>query len=288
MNQFLAVDLGGTKTATAIVDENGRVVCRQKAAASRAVEQTVEQIAAAAAGFDVKAAGIIVPGIYNSADGSAWAPNLWGWEPVPLRDTLAQRLGLPAAIGSDRTGYVAGEQWLGAARGLRDVVFVAVGTGIGVGILSGGRVIEGAHGIAGAAGWMALDPRWKAGYERSGCWETEAAGPAVARRGGEESAEAVVAAARLGSERALGALRETADWLGMGIANLISLLNPEMVVLGGGLMQAGDLLLPRIRETATRWAQPIAMQKTAIRLTELGEDAGLFGAARLAILSGGH
>jgi len=288
MNRFLAVDLGGTKTATAIVGEDGQMVCRQKMSAARTFDQTVEQIAAAASGAGVKAAGIIVPGIYNSADGSAWAPNLWGWEPVPLRGALARRLALPAAIGSDRTGYVVGEQWLGAARGLRDVVFVAVGTGIGAGFMSGGRVVEGAHGIAGAAGWMTLDPRWKAEYERSGCWETEAAGPAVARRGGEESAEAVVAAARLGSETALAALRETADWLGMGIANLISLLNPEMVVLGGGLMQAADLLLPRIREAAARWAQPIAMKKTTIRLTELGEDAGLLGAARLAILSEGH
>ncbi len=148
-------------------------------------------------------------------------------------------------------------------------------------------MLEGAHGIAGAAGWMALDSHWKPGYERTGCWEWEAAGPAVARRAGEASAEAVVAAARAGNERALESLRDTADWLGMGIANLVSLLNPEMVVLGGGLMQAGDLLLPRIRESAARWAQPVAMRKTAIELTGLGEDAGLLGAARLAMLSEG-
>ena len=100
-------------------------------------------------------------------------------------------------------------------------------------------------------------------------------GGGAARR--EESAEAVVAAARAGDERALEALRDTADWLGMGIANLISLLNPEMVVLGGGLMQAGDLLLPRIRESAVRWAQPVAMRRTAIELTRVGRGCRAAG-----------
>jgi glucokinase len=167
------------------------------------------------------------------------------------------------------------------------VVFVAVGTGIGVGILSGGRVITGAHGIAGSAGWLALDPHWKDEYARAGCWESESAGPAVAQHAGTATAEAAVAAARGGDERAIAALDNAADFLAMGIANLISLLNPEMVMLGGGLMQAGDLLLGRVREGVKRWAQPIAAAKAKIELTALGEDAGLLGAARLAFLHTG-
>jgi len=288
MRQYLAVDLGGTKTATAVVDEHGGIMVRNKVPAARSVVETVEQIVSAAKDVNVLAAGIIVPGIYTASDGRAWAPNLWGWDPVPLREALVHRLDLPVAIGNDRTGYVVGEQWLGAARGLDDVVFLAVGTGIGAGILSGGRVIEGAHGVAGAVGWMTLDAHWKDEYERTGCWEWEAAGPALARRAGGISPEEVVRLARLGNESALAALRETADWLGRGIANLINLLNPEMVVLGGGLMHAGDLLLPLIRASAGRWAQPLAMQRTVIELTKLGEDAGLLGAARLAMLSRGE
>jgi len=226
---------------------------------------------------------MIVPGIYDSKTGEAWAPNLWGMERVPLRESVEQTLGMAVAIASDRAGCVLGEEWLGAARGLEDVVFVSVGTGIGAGILAGGRVVEGARGIAGAAGWMVLGGPWKEEYRQCGGWEIEAAGPALARRAGRESAEAAVAAARAGDSKAREALDTTADYLALGIAGLITVLNPEMVVLGGGLMQASDLLLERIRANALRWTQPIAAQTTRIERSALGEDAGLLGAARLAM-----
>ena len=150
------------------------------------MSDTVSWIAERTVG--VQAAGIIVPGIYKSETGSAWAPNLWGWDEVPFATDSNADCSCPVVIESDRSGYVLGEQWLGAARGLRDVVFAAIGTGIGVGILAEGRLVRGAHGIAGAAGWTALDPRWKDSYARNGCWETEAAGPSVARRYGAASA----------------------------------------------------------------------------------------------------
>ncbi len=284
---ILAVDLGGTKTAIAAVDEAGAIASRSKEPAERSPAAAVHQISRAAAGFAAAAVGIIVPGIYNQQTGMAWAPNLWGWDEVPLRDLLTARISIPVVIESDRCGYVLGEQWMGAARGLKDVVFVAVGTGIGVGILSGGRVITGAHGIAGAAGWFALDPRWKTEYAQTGCWEAESAGPAVARHSGLPTAEAALAAACGGGELAQAAFNNAADYLAMGIANLISLLNPEMVVLGGGLMRAADLLLDRIRDGVPRWAQPIAAARAKIELTRLGEDAGLLGAAKLALLHTG-
>lgn len=287
MNTVLAVDFGGTKAATAVVDELGGVSSMVKEPAVRSPEAAVRYVRRAAEGTNAAAVGIIVPGIYDRERGMAWAPNLWGWDEVPLRDLVAAQLSIPVVIESDRSGYVLGEQWLGAARGLRDVVFVAVGTGIGIGILAGGRVISGAHGIAGAAGWFALDPRWKEEYAQTGCWEAESAGPSVARHAGMKSAEDVVTAARNGDERARAALDHAADYLAMGIANLISLLDPEMVVLGGGLMRAHDLLLDRIRSGIRRWAQPIAAAKAAIELTTLGEQAGLLGAARLAFLHTG-
>lgn len=286
MSNVLAVDLGGTKTAIALIDGMGRLIQKEKLPAAHTFEATVGQIAAWFSA-DVAAAGIIVPGIYDPRAGTVWAPNLWGTEFLPLRDALEQRLGMRVVIGSDRIGCVLAEQWLGVARGLRDIVFVAVGTGIGVGIVSGGRPIEGAHGIAGAAGWMVVGGPWKREYTATGGWETEAAGPAVARRAGMESAEAVVAAARAGNEAALDALQQAADYLALGIASLISLLDPDMVVLGGGLMQASDLMLERIRSQALRWTQPIAAGVVRIEKTALGEDAGLLGAARLARLETG-
>lgn len=281
MSHVLAVDLGGSKTAIALVNESGEISEKQKIPAASTFDGTIEQITAWQ-GPPAGAVGVILPGIYDSNAGTGWAPNLWGTDFHPIRAALEQSTSLPVAIGSDRAGSVLAEQWLGAARGLRDVVFIAVGTGIGVGIVSHGRIIEGAHGIAGAAGWMVVGNPWNPGYAACGGWETEAAGPAVARRAGMESAEAVVAAARAGDWKAIDVLEQTADYLALGVAALISLLDPEMVVLGGGLMQAGDLMMARIRRQALCWTQPIAAKHVRIEQTSLGEDAGLLGAARLA------
>jgi glucokinase len=191
---------------------------------------------------------------------------------------------VPVAIGSDRTGSALAEQWLGAARGLSDVIFLAIGTGIGAGIIAGGRPLEGAHGIAGAVGWMTIGGRWTEAYHERGGWETEAAGPAIARRAGTSSASDAASAARTGDAKAAGAYRVTAEYLGLGVASLIAAFDPEMVVLGGGVMEAGDLLVDRIRAHALAWTQPVAAARVRIERTTLGEDAGLLGAARLAWL----
>jgi glucokinase len=293
MPSVIAVDLGGTKLTTAVIDQNGRVSGRTRRPAARSgLVDSVRQIMAAiqeslnaSPAADIRAVGIIVPGIFDKRTGEAWAPNLWGHAHVPLLAELHRALEVSITIDSDRAGYVLGEQWLGAARGLDDVVFLAVGTGIGAGIVSGGRLLDGSGGIAGAVGWFAVNPQPREEYGRVGCWEAEAAGPALARRLNASSAEEVVAAARNGDSFALAAVEETARYLGLGIANLVSVLNPEMIVLGGGLMQAGDLFLPAIRRVMTVWAQPVAARQVRIELTQLGEDAGLLGAARLAFNS---
>jgi glucokinase len=309
----IAIDLGGTKTSVAVVDAAGQVLSRAKRASREngralpfeaVVGLVTETAQRAGCGLrDVTAVGVIVPGIYKTATGTAWAPNLWGWDEVPLRDELQARLPVPVSIDSDRSGYVLGEQWLGAARGCTDAVFLAVGTGIGAGIIAGGRLVRGSAGIAGAVGWFAVDPRFRPAFAKVGCLEAEAAGPGLADRvarliaegrpsrlasagGGPVpalTAELVAEAARAGDAVAVEAVHETAEYLAMGVANLISALNPQVVVLGGGLMQAGDLLLEPVRVGARRWAQPLAFDQVRIDPTQLGEDAGLLGAARLAL-----
>jgi glucokinase len=260
--------------------EGGTALSFEALAASAA-----EAVDAAGLGWkDLRAAGLVVPGIYDPATGRAWAPNLWGGDEVPLRQALSPRLPVPLVIDSDRSGCVLGEAWRGAARGATDVVFLAVGTGIGAGILSGGRLVRGHGGIAGAVGWFALDPRWREDYGRVGSFEAEAAGPALARRLGAASAEDVAEAARRGDPAARRAMDETVEWLAMGTANLVSALDPQVVVLGGGLMQAADLFLEPLRRAVRRWAQPIAVSRCRIEPSQLGEDAALFGAARLALL----
>ena len=285
MPTVLAVDLGGTKTAIARVDEEGSLADRRSFPSAPTLTETIDQIVTIVrTSRHVDAIGIIVPGIYAPLTGTAWCPNLWGAEQVPLRKALKDRLDTRVLIDSDRSGYVLGEAWQGAARGLRHVVFVGIGTGIGVGILSDGLVIRGAGGIAGAAGWFALNPEWTESYGIAGCWEAEASGLGVAREANLPDARAVAAAARSGDERALRVLRRAAHFTAMGIANLISVLNPEAVVLGGGLTTgAGDLMLDWIRSEVPRWAQPLAAAQCRIDLTSLGEDAGLFGAAKLAL-----
>ncbi len=287
----IAVDLGGTKLAAAAVDRSGIIHFRQKTPVARAgIVECARQIAGmvdtcAKCVFserNVSAVGLIVPGIYKPDTGDVWAPNLWGQQDVPLRSELERVLPYPLVMDNDRAGYVLGEQWRGAARGFNNVVFLAVGTGIGAGILIDGRPVHGTGGVAGAVGWFRFAGPDHDIYKQVGCWEAEAAGPALARRAGTNSAEEAFQAAGRGDQHALAAIETTAEYLALGVANLISILNPEIVVLGGGLMQQGSRFIDSIRTKALDWSQPVAAQQVRIELTQLCEDAGLLGAAWLA------
>lgn len=285
MSHVLAVDLGGTKTSIALVDDAGNITEKVKLPAAHNFESTVNQILARWDRLEnrpIIGVGIIVPGIYDPATGNTWAPNLWGPEFHPFGQHMRKLFRAPIEIGSDRLSSALAEQWVGVARNCTDVIFVAVGTGIGVGIISNGNPIEGAHGIAGAAGWMLVGSHWNSLYSACGGWETEAAGPALARRAGTATAEEAIQAARAGDALALDAVSQTADYLAMGLASLIAILDPQIVVLGGGVMQASDLMLEQIQRKARDWTQPIAAKRVRIEKTALGEDAGLLGAARLA------
>ncbi|OGD21553.1 MAG: hypothetical protein A2W03_12125 [Candidatus Aminicenantes bacterium RBG_16_63_16] len=306
------MDVGGTKIAGALFTSQGRLTGRVRVPVDKGTAaQPVGQIAgiirgleelAAREGGEIRAIGVCVPGIVFEKTGKVWAPNIPGWDNYPLRGRLAALTKTPVILGSDRDAYVLGEQWRGAARGLRDVVFLAVGTGIGAGILSGGRLCRGSRDIAGAVGWFALDPRFKTEYAAMGCFEAEASGASIGRQAREFlrtgapssmkglirgrleniTAEAVIAAARSGDRLARFILDSAVGYLAMGVANIVSLMNPEMVVLGGGLFQAGDILIRPVKREFKRWAQPIAARQVKIRLSALGENAGLYGAARLA------
>jgi len=295
-----------------LFDGDGNLLSRNKVpldrqggeAAAGQVARVIQELEATALNLkgEVLAAGVCVPGIAYQRSGLVWAPNIPGWDHFPLRERILDQWKLPLLIDSDRSAYVLGEQWRGAARGLKDVVFLAVGTGIGAGILSGGRVVRGFEDIAGAVGWFGLNPAFKKEYAEMGCFEAEASGNSVGRKARQAlqsgvpsemtqiaggtidnvTAETVAAAARTQDPLALKLLEETAAYLAMGVANMVSVLNPEMVVLGGGLFQAGELLLEPVRREFVRWAQPLAARSVRLELSSLGEDAGLYGAGRLA------
>ena len=251
------------------------------------------------------AVGVAVPGIYRAGKGSVWAPNIPGWDDFPLRDELQRALGpaIRVTIDSDRAACILGETWRGAAQGARDAVFVAVGTGIGAGLLVDGRVLRGAGDIAGAIGWLALDRPFRDAYVSCGCFEHHASGAGLAKvaRGlvaadtayaGElrdVSADTITghdifAAYDHGDPIAVRVIDDAIEFWGMAAANLVSLLNPEVVVFGGGVFGPAARFLDRIRAEALRWAQPISARETRFVASTLGGDAGLYGAARLALL----
>jgi glucokinase len=308
----IGIDVGGTKISAALFTPEGEMSSRTKNPIDTSnPEKTLFQIIQIIRDLEsfvekekagVKAIGFAIPGIVYQSTGLVWAPNIPGWEHYPLRDNLQREIAIPITLESDRSAYVLGEQWCGIARGLKNVVFLAVGTGIGAGIIVDGILCRGSEDIAGAVGWFALDPIFREEYAKMGCFEAEASGSAVARKAiqlikeGESSlmfelvsgnlksitAKTVVEAARKSDVLATKVIGSTVKYLSMGIANIVSILNPQMIVLGGGLFQSGDFLLEPVKTEFRKWAQPIAAKNVKIELSALGEDAGLYGAGKLA------
>src|SRR5213592_3735141 len=185
---FVGADLGGTKLAVAAFSSEGEVISREVtplgsrsgAAVGSLIAERLQRLGAE---HRSKAAGVCVPGLYRADRGTVWAPNISGWDDYPLLDELRNSLGsgTRVTIDSDRAAYILGETWRGAARGARDAIFLAVGTGIGAGILSGGKVVRGHGDVAGAIGWLALDRPFMPRYVQHGCLEDQASGPGLVR-----------------------------------------------------------------------------------------------------------
>jgi len=281
----LAIDLGGTKVASALVDRRGRITSPKSestdCSSNTSVIKQLQRVARRVRGR-VAAVGVCVPGLARK-DGTVWAPNLPGWTRQPLRRELERVAGVPVAVDSDRNCAVLGEAWMGAARGCADVVCLIVGTGIGAGILSDGRLIRGPDELSGCAGWLAISEDLKAEYRRCGILESLAAGPAIARFAGVASVQQLSSAARRGDPHARQALIEAGRRLGLGVANIISLLNPHVVVIGGGVAAAGEILFGALRRTALAWTQPLAARRVRIVRSRLAGRAPLLGAARVAL-----
>ena len=320
----MGIDVGGTKIAAALFRENGEVLVHERGELGGRTGTEVGALVREVAGrllasepahaSPPRALGAIVPGIYWSAGPSAgrvWAPNIPGWDDYPLLDELRSladaRLpgvdNVAVQVDSDRAGYILGETWLGVARGARNAIFVAVGTGIGAGILVDGRILRGARDIAGATGWMALDRPYRPGYRDMGCFEYNASGPGIVRvardyltetpsyagslreaaAGDALSTALVFMAADAGDELATRVVDNAIAFWGMAVANYVSLFDPEIVVFGGGVFGPAAKYLDRIHAEAALWAQPISMPKVRLAVSTLGGDAGLLGAGHLAL-----
>ncbi|MDR3133577.1 MAG: ROK family protein [Prevotellaceae bacterium] len=331
----IGIDLGGTKITGAVFSREGEILYKQSALLEqrqgkevgelvRAIISKCSRQSAVAVGSRQSddsgysnsgasplptencplptAIGVCVPGIANSKTGKVWAPNIAGWEDYPLQQEL--EASFPAAkinIASDRTCYILGECWKGAAQGCSNALFIAVGTGIGLGILADGRVLHGHGDIVGATGWMALESPYREEYKRYGCFESHASGNGIARQAQKILEEghlfkdsplyhktpASITTQELfeyyaqNDPLAMHVLDRAITLWGMAAANLTSLFNPEKIIWGGGVFGPAAVFLARIYHEACRWAQPLAIRQVSFEPSRLCGNAGLFGAGSL-------
>ncbi len=310
---LLGIDIGGTKIAFAVFDHNGDVHLREITAIDNRTGTDVGELITVGAariideaeslGHRVKAIGLSVPGISRQAAGTVWAPNIPGWDDYPLLREIKVIAGhTPVTIESDRACYISAEVWKGNAKGCRNAVFIAVGTGIGAGIMVNGEILHGAHDIAGATGWMALSRPFDSRYKNCGHFEYYASGEGIARRAEELlhsdneyqgmllelkhrklTAEDVFGAWKQGDRIADIIIRQAVEYWGMAAANFVSLLNPEKIIFGGGVFGPAAGLIPEIMAEAEKWAQPISIKQVTFEPTALSGDAGVLGAGYLAM-----
>jgi glucokinase len=310
---ILAIDLGGTKLAVALFAEDGELIAEETIALEKRkgsevgalITQRVENYQASQKLKEqtITSIGISVPGISHKKGESVWAPNIPGWENYPLLEEIKSvAANMPVSIDSDRACYILGECWKGAAKDCTDAIYLAVGTGIGAGILAEGKVLRGHNDIAGAVGWMALKSPYINEYKECGCFETMASGEGIIKLAKKillkkndyngklkaiDNLRAIDVFNAYGEDDMVA--KEVFDhcielW-GMAIANLVSIFNPQKIILGGGVFGPAIKFIPAIREEAFKWAQPVSMQQVTIEPSALGKHAGLYGAAFIALQS---
>lgn len=302
----VGVDLGGTK-CLAVAMEGGQVVEERRVATPVGDAALLDAVACLAEdmrdGGAVVGVGVGAPGLVDRTGVLRFAPNLPGIEDLAIRAHLESRLGVKVRVDNDATCAALGERHAGAARGYDDVILATLGTGIGGGIVSGGRLLRGANGFAGEIGHMVVDPDGPfCPCGRRGCWERFASGGALGRvgqaaaaagrairvmelAGGDTAAvrgEHVTAAAAEGDAQARVVLSDFGWWVALGLANLANVFDPQAFVLGGGLVEAGDLLLGPVRIAfAEQLTGARSRPDVAILPATLGEHAGAIGAACL-------
>jgi len=310
---LLGIDLGGTKLASALFAEDGTILLKESVPLEDRAGQEVGKLitdliirqleTAETKGSHNCSVGISVPGISHTRSGTVWAPNIRGWNAYPLLTEAKEAAGdVPVIIDSDRACHILGEVWMGNARGCKDAVFLAVGTGIGAGIIINGEVLRGSNDIAGAIGWMALNRPFENKYTECGCFEYHASGEGIAKVTREllgkysyykgslrklniESINSydLFSAYENGDSLASEVIGQCIEFWGMAVANVVSLFNPEKIIFGGGVFGPATKLIPAIRDEAARWAQPISINQVNLEVSALGGDAGVYGAGYLAL-----
>jgi glucokinase len=307
--ETIGVDLGGSKMRVAVVDGEQRVLHHSTEGSRGRSEDEVlatlerELVEARDARPGVAAAGLGIPCTIDQERGIAIAAVNLPLIDVPIRDMMREQLGLPVFIDNDVNAAILAEHRFGAARGARNAVMIALGTGIGGGMILGGRVYRGTHGAGAELGHMVVDidgPPCQGNCPNHGCIEAVASGTALGREGtaaaeqapdsalgraldteGEVSGQAVTDAALAGDETAREVVALIGRRLGVAFSSLANIFEPEVIVVGGGVIAAGELLLEPAREELRARALP-PMNRAQVAAAELGENAGMIGAATMA------
>lgn len=312
----IGVDLGGTNVRAAVVDREGKIVGegRTDSRAMEGLEATIGQIISAirlavhnspVELADIGGIGMGVPGTHRSEEGIVvWSPNFKDWNDVQLLAPIKEELGLPAYMGNDANVAAFGEYAFGAGRGAKCMVMFTLGTGIGSGLVIGGRIYLGVSEVAPEMGHhivLADGPRCSCG--RYGCLESLARRDAIVDRAARKAhlgrhtslirksdhdlryiTPAMIAeAAEEGDPISIETLDEVGYYIGIGVSNAINVLNPDKVVIGGGIAQAGELLFGPIRRTVEVNALYAALQVCEVIPAKLGDDAGVLGGAALVL-----
>ena len=311
----VGVDVGGTKIAAGVVTPDGKIVHATTAATPQRQHQVVQRILAIIKNLrsrhpDVAAVGVGAAGMIDWPTGHIrWAPNN-SYSDLPLQQLLAKGSGLPTVVENDANAAAWAEATVGAGAGLNNIIALTVGTGIGAGIILNGELQRGETGIAGEAGHIIINPAGgeMCGCGATGCLEAMASGTALGRAGrraaaadpagqlaqlagpaGKVTGETVHEAARSGDPTAQQLFDQLGYWLGAGIASLVNIFDPQLVILGGGLVTTGNLLLTPARASFERFVFARPHRKLpALAPAQLGTDAGLIGAALLALHQSPH
>lgn len=287
----LGVDIGGTKTAVLLGDLNCRPLARL--AFPTRVElgpaQTVEAIVAGLwqlmreAGLstsDIAGIGVSCGGPLDKAGGRVMSPpNLPGWDGVPIVSAMTEEFGLPAYLENDANACAVAEWRLGSGRGADSMAFMTFGTGLGAGLIIGGRLYEGANGNGGEVGHIRLAPRGPVGYGKAGSFEGFCSGGGIAQLAlsagmGQVTARGVAEAAHRGDEVALSVLRKSGRYLGRGLSILIDILNPEVIAIGSIFIRCHDMIWPEAEKVLRREALPQALSACHVVPAALGEEIG--------------
>jgi len=312
----IGIDLGGTKIGAALVDRSGGIICHdyRGTQAIEGQQVVIDRLLNAAhrvmaqAGVihsQIAAVGIGAPGPLEIETGVAMSPpNLPGWKKVPLRQIIEDGLGITAFLQKDTNAAALGEFYFGAGRGAKHMIYVTASTGVGSGLILDGKLYHGADGMAGEIGHTILLPNGPlCGCGNRGCLEALASGTAIACRAQERvtrgaptliadlagsdlqriTAEMVAQAAVQGDEEAQQILDEAIGYLGIGVANLVNLFNPQLIVIGGGLTHIGESLFQSVRRAIGRYAFPKPAQTVRVARAQLGDHVGVLGAAAVAL-----